>query len=207
MVAGLRNVDTELATTVAEGLGLRTMPAATKPAREPRGDLPPSPALSILEQGPASFAGRKIGVLVTNGADAGLVAALRSAAADEKANLEIIAPTAGGADASDGSALPGKQLDGAPSVLFDAVAIIAAPEGARALAANPAARDFMSDAYAHCKFIGYTSGAAALLEAAGLPSDPAPDDGFVSLDDHKAADFIARCRLLRFWDRQRATAG
>jgi catalase len=205
MVAGLRNVDAELATTVAEGLGLREMPAAARPAREPRGDLPASPALSILEQGPGSFAGRKIGVLVTNGADAGLVAALRSAAAEEKTNLEIIAPTAGGADASDGSPLPGKQLDGAPSVLFDAVAVIAAPEGARALALNPAARDFVSDAYAHCKFIGYTSGAAPLLEAAGLRSDPAPDDGFVSLGDHKAADFLSRCRQLRFWDRLRAT--
>ena len=43
----------------------------------------------------------------------------------------------------------------------------------------------MSDAYAHCKFIGYTGGAAPLLEAAGLQvGDGAPDDGFVSLDEH-----------------------
>ena len=205
MVAGLRNVDTELATTVAQGLGLRDMPEAAQPAREPRSDLPASPALSILEQGPGSFAGRRIGVLVTNGADAGLVAALQSAAADEKANLEIVAPTAGGADCHDGSVLPGKHVDGAPSVLFDAVAVIAAPEGAAALAVNPAARDFVSDAYAHCKFIGYTSGAAPLLESVGLRTDAAPDDGFVSLDDHEAAYFIARCRRLRFWDRQRAS--
>ncbi len=119
MVAGLRNVDTELAETVAEGLGLRDLPDAAEPARAPRSDLPASPALSILAQGPGSFAGRKIGVLVTSGADAGLLAALRSAAADEKANLEIVAPTAGGTDASDGSTLEGKQLDGAPSVLFE----------------------------------------------------------------------------------------
>ena len=206
MVAGLRNVDTELAETVAEGLGLRKMPDAAQPAREPRSDLPASPALSILARGPGSFAGRKIGVLVTSGADAGLVAALRSAAADEKASLEIVAPTAGGTNASDGSTLEGKQLDGAPSVLFDAVAIIATTEGAAALAASPAARDFISDAYAHCKFIAYTSGAAALLETAGLRGDSPPDGGFISLDDHEPADFIARCRQLRFWDRLRAPA-
>ena len=206
MVAGLRNVDTELATTVAQGLGLRDLPAAAPPAREPRSDLPASPALSILARGPGSFAGRKVGVLVTSGADAGLVAALRSAAADEKANLEIVAPTSGGTDASDGSTLEGKQLDGAPSVLFDAVAIIATADGAAALAASPAARDFVSDAYAHCKFIAHTSGAAALLATAGLRADAPPDGGFVSLDDHKPADFITRCRQLRFWDRLRAPA-
>jgi catalase len=206
MVAGLRNVDTELATAVAQGLGLRDLPAAAQPAREPRSDLPASPALSILARGPGSFAGRKIGVLVTSGADAGLVAALRSAAADEKANLEIVAPTADGTDASDGSMLAGKQLDGAPSVLFDAVAIIATTDGAAALAASPPARDFVSDAYAHCKFIAYTSGAAPLLQSAGLRSDAPPDGGFISLDDDKAADFIARCRQLRFWDRLRAHA-
>jgi catalase len=92
-------------------------------------------------------------------------------------------------------------------VLFDAVAVIAAPDGARALADSPAARDFVSDAYAHCKFIGYTSGAAPLLQAAGLQvnDDSAPDDGFISLERHQAQDFITRCRQLRFWDRQHAT--
>lgn len=60
----------------------------------------------------------------------------------------------------------------------------------------------MSDAYAHCKFIGYTSGAAP-LQAAGLQVvGSALDNGFVNLDEHSAEDFITRCRQLRFWDRQ-----
>ena len=93
-------------------------------------------------------------------------------------------------------------------MLYDAVAVVAGPGGARALAARPAARDFVTDAVAHCKFIGYTSGAAVLFEAAGLPADPsAGDEGFVSLADHPAAEFIARCRRLRFWHRQFAAAG
>jgi catalase len=59
------------------------------------------------------------------------------------------------------------------------------------------------DPAAHCKFIGYTSGAAVLFEAAGLPADPADaDGGFVSLSEHPAAAFIARCRQLRHWDRE-----
>jgi catalase len=205
---------------VAEGLGLRELPAPTLPARQPRHDLPASPALSILERGPDSFAGRKIGVLVTNGADAETLAALQAAAAAEQATVEIVAPVVGGVDASDGTRVrAAQQIDGAPSVLYDAVAILASPGGARALAARPAARDFVTDAVAHCKFIGYTSGAAVLFEAAGLPGTSSEsglsggsggsggpgdlDGGFISLDDYPAAEFVARCRQLRYWDRQR----
>jgi len=208
MVAGLRNVDEDLAAAVAESLGMRELPAAASPARAPRRDLPPSPALSILGRGPGSFAGRRIGVLVTNGADAETLAALRAAAADEGASTAIVAPVVGGVNISDGTLVAAdQQIDGAPSVLYDAVAIIAEPGGARALAARPAARDFVTDAVAHCKFVGYTSGAAVLFEAAGLPADPsASDEGFISLNEHPAAEFIARCRQLRHWDREFSVA-
>jgi catalase len=204
MVAGLRNVDEDLAAAVAEGLGLRELPDAAEPARTPRRDLPESPALSILAQGPDSFAGRKLGVLMTNGADAETLAALRAAAAGAGAAVEIIAPVVGGVDISDGTRVPAdQQVDGAPSVLYDAVAVIASEGGARALAARPAARDFVTDAVAHGKFIGYTSGAAVLFETVGLPADPsAADAGFVNLSDHAPAEFIDQCRQLRYWDRQ-----
>jgi catalase len=209
MVARLRDVDDDLASSVAEGLGLREMPPAAPAAVAVRTDLPESPALSILLHGPGSFAGRKLGVLVTAGADAEVLAALRSAATAEQASVEVIAPAVGGVDASDRSLVTAdQQVDGAPSVLYDAVAVIAAPGGARALATNPAARDFLADAYAHCKFIGYTGGAAPLFEAAGLELDGdavAHDGGIVSLDSRAATDFIIGCRQLRFWDRQRVT--
>ncbi|MCW2896011.1 MAG: Catalase, partial [Actinomycetia bacterium] len=215
MVAGLRNVDEELAANVAEGLGLPALPAPAEPARRPRHDLPASPALSILgrgqngQSGQGQLVGRKLGVLVTNGADAETLAALRAAAAAEGVTTEVIAPAVDGVDISDGTRVRAdRQIDGAPSVLYDAVAILAAPGGARALAARPPARDFVTDAVAHCKFIGYTSGAAVLFEAAGLPMDPAEDDdGFISLSEHPAAEFIARCRQLRFWHREFAVAG
>ena len=213
MVAGLRNVDEELAVHVAEGLGLPELPAPAEPARQPRRDLPASPALSILGRQagpgvPGGFAGRKLGVLVTSGADAETLAALRTAAAAEGATVEIIAPAVGGVDVSDGTRVPAdQQIDGAPSVLYDAIAVLAEPSGARTLAARPPARDFVTDAVAHCKFIGYTSGAAALFAAAGLPADPASEDeGFISLSEHPAAEFIARCRSLRYWHREFAAA-
>ena len=60
-------------------------------------------------------------------------------------------------------------------------------------------REFIADAYAHCKFIAYTGG-ACLFEAAGLSG--LTDDGFVGLDENSAADFLSRCAKLRFWPRQ-----
>ena len=201
MVAGLRNVDEDLASEVADGLGLPELPARLTPAREPITDLAPSPALSILRNGPDGFTGRKIGVLVTDGADQSSLSALQAAATEAHVNVELVALRVGGVNVGHGSLLPADQeIDGAPSVLYDAVIILASKEGAALLATLPAARDFATDAYAHCKFIGHTGAAMPLLEACGLSR--LIDDGFINLDDHPAEEFLARCGELRYWSRQ-----
>src|SRR5690606_9717997 len=76
MVGHLRNIDESLAKAVAGGLGLPALPDAAPAAVAPRADLPPSDALSIVKNGPESFAGRKIGILVSDDAPAELVKAL-----------------------------------------------------------------------------------------------------------------------------------
>jgi catalase len=206
MVAGLRNVDEDLARSVADGLGLAELPDPLPAAREPVRDLAASPALSILANGPDSFAGRKLGILITDGADAAKLAELTSAAEQAHVNVELVAPAVGGVEASDGQRAPADQkIDGGPSVLYDAVIVLTAKDGAETLATLPAARDFVTDAYAHCKFIGYTDDAAPLFEAAGLSR--LMDDGFVSLEETAAAEFITRCAELRFWSRQFGAAG
>src|SRR5690606_10394451 len=107
------------AALVAEGLRLDPMPPASVPARPPITDLPLSPALSILANGPESFAGRKFGVLVTDGTDAGLLSAFLEAASAEGALVELVAPRIGGVVTSDGELVPVHQtVDGGPSVLF-----------------------------------------------------------------------------------------
>jgi catalase len=199
MLAGLRNVHEELAQAVASGVGIEA-PEPLPAARDTRTDLPESPALSILLNGPGSFAGRKLGVLLADGVDTGLLAALREAAERREVNVELIAPTVGGVTASDGSRIPADQkLDGAPSVLYDAVAILA--DGDSGLADLPPARDFVSDAFAHCKFIGHTDGATALLEAVGLADKV--DGGFVALSNGESAGgLLDACAALRYWDRE-----
>lgn len=201
IVAHLENIDKGLAQTVAAGLGMKNLPAPAKAAR-PTKDLPPSPKLSIIQNGPNSFKGRKIGVLLSDGADAKLFAALKSAAAAEGTSVEVIAPTIGGVDLSDGSHVKANhKVGGGPSVLFDAVAVLLSPEGAEKLSSDASAKDFVSDAYAHLKFIAYSEPATALFDKAGLGKSI--DNGFVAMSGSKDADtFIANCRAVRLWDRE-----
>jgi catalase len=203
VLAQLRNVDDDFAAQVADGLGL-ALPDAIEAARPTRTDLPTSSALSIVENGPDSFAGRRVGVLVSDGCDAKTLRSLQRAADNEGAEVKLVGPKRGGVTDSEGNELSVDELvDGGPSVLFDAVAIVLSGDGAAAMTANPAARDFVSDAHAHCKFIACGPNADALLEAAGLGGDMR-DDGYIALaDTRKSADeFIAMCRSLRHWDRQ-----
>jgi catalase len=155
VVSHLLNIDEELAAKVSEGLGLAELPAPAKAAKPTKQDLPPSDTLSIIKRGPHSFAGRKLGVLLSDGADAYLFDALRRAVEDVDALLEVVAPKVVGAVLSDGRLIPAKQkIDGGPSVLFDAIAVIVSDEGAALLSQDAPARDFVCDAFAHCKFIG-----------------------------------------------------
>ncbi len=201
LVAHLLNIDDGLAGKVAEGLRLKEMPKPATAARPTRKDLKPSDALSILKNGPKTFAGRKVGALVTDGVDADLLAALRKAVKAEGAMLKLIAPEVGGVKDSAGTWHDAdEKLEGGPSVLFDAVAVLPSKDGAALLAKLPSARDFVADAVAHRKFLAYTADATPLLEKAGVAAQL--DDGFILLKAGGDCDrFVAACRKLRFWGR------
>jgi catalase len=202
MVSHLLNIDADLAEKVAKGLRLKEIPAPAKAAKPTRQDLKPSPSLSIVKNGPKSFAGRKVGALVTDGVDAEILKALGKALKAEGAMLKLIAPEVGGVKDSAGTWHDAdEKLEGGPSVLFDAVAILPSKEGASLLTTLPAARDFVADATAHRKFIAYDAAAAPLLEKASANLD----EGFVILKTAKDCErFVTECRKIRFWDRANA---
>lgn len=201
VVSHLLNIDDGLAHTVADNLGLPKMPKPADAAMPTRQDLPPSPALSIVENGPRRFEGRKLGILVTDGTDAALLKALQNALKKAGASWELIAPKIGGISASDKSHIPADQkIDGGPSVLYDAVALLPSETAMADLLKEATARDFLADAFSHCKFIGYVAAAEPLFAKAGID---AMDEGCIELSGVKqAAEFIDALGDLRLWARE-----
>ena len=203
VVGQLIRVEPSLAERVAAGLGLDKMPAPAATTVEPRDDLPPSPALSIVGKMPETIEGRVVGCLVTDGVNASLVADLRAAVEGAGAKLKLVAPKIGGVKTKQGDRLAADgQLAGTPSIMFDAVVIAPSAEGADMLMSESAALDFVSDAYAHLKVIGHVEAAAPLLEAAGV--DPAGNDTGVIPFNRKGdvKPFLAAAKKHRIWDRE-----
>ncbi|MET0747984.1 MAG: catalase C [Rhizobium sp.] len=202
VVSHLFNIDETLATTVARKLGFQTMPKPADAAVPTRQDLEESPALSIAHKGPMRYEGRKLGILVTDGVDAALVKAIVASVVDAKADFEIIAPKVGGVTASDGKWLAAHQMiDGGPSVLYDAVVLLPSPAGTEELVREATARDFVADAFSHCKFIGYVEAALPLMQKAGIAD--ALDEGTISLAGAQdVAGFFEEIGKLRVWGRE-----
>jgi catalase len=202
MVSHLLNIDETLATTVAQKLGLQSMPKPADAAVPTRQDLEPSPALSIVQRGPKRFEGRKLGILITDGVDAKLLKGLTKAVEAEKAVFELIAPKVGGVTASDGTFVEAHHMiDGGPSVLFDAVALLTSAAAIDELIKEATARDFVADAFQHCKFIGYDQSALPLLEKAGIAD--VMDEGLLPLPGEGGlAAFVSELSKLRVWARE-----
>ena len=203
MVASLVNVHADLALAVADGLGI-SVPDALPAEVTTRTDLEPSRALSILANGPETFAGRRVGAFVTEGCDAKTLRSLRRALQAEGAELMLIAPTIDGVTDSDGKTVAiNERLGGAPSVLFDAVALVTSDNGTPGLLDHPGIHSFVSDAHTHCKFVGFNEPARALMDASGVDAAKR-DAGYFQLDGTKesAAAFADACRTLRLWARE-----
>lgn len=192
MIGRLRNVDEELAKRVASGLGL-SLPAKL-PATKDAINMVPSPALSVQKNMKPILKGRKVGILFDEGSDGKQIQHLRTQIEQEGGTVFLVAPKIHGTKLADGKVLNSDgQLSGSPSVLFDAVAIVLSEKGARELMHTPAAVQFVADAFAHLKAIGYTEAAAPLLEKASVTTD----DGVTGL----GSEFIAAASK-RFWERE-----
>ncbi|WP_159982059.1 MULTISPECIES: catalase [unclassified Novosphingobium] len=193
VLANLVNVDPELAGRVADGLAM-PVPQASKPAA-PVKDMELSPALRLV-RGPHekdTLQGRKFGILIADGSDANAVHSVITAVKKGGGTPFVVAPKVGGAKLSDGKVMAADgQLAGSPSVLFDAVAVLLSDEGCAMLLKEGAAVQFVMDAFAHLKAIGFSESAAPLLDKAGVESD----EGVVD-----AAKFAGAAGK-RYWDRE-----
>jgi catalase len=201
MLGHLHLVDETLAEAVETAIGMAGEATAIVPYSPPI-DLEPSRALSLIAKALPSLKGRKIGVLVTNGADSDRLKTLRTGLEKEGADLVVVAPKIGGVTGAADKHLPADMsLPGAPSVFFDAVAILASAEGIKPLLKNAAAIDWVRDAFGHLKVIGHTAAAQALFAKAGIEQDL--DEGvieFGSAGDIKR--FVEAAMKQRVWYRE-----
>jgi catalase len=201
MLGHLALVDEALAHAVEAAIGMEGERAEITPYQAPV-DLDPSPALSLVGKAKPTLKGRKIGALVTDGADGDRLEALRDALAKEGTELAILAPKIGGVRPKSGKPpAVDMALSGAPSVFFDAVAIFASAEGIKPLLKNSAAIDWIRDAFAHLKVIGYTADAKPIFEKAGIANDL--DEGVIELDARASiGQYIEAAKQQRVWARE-----
>jgi catalase len=200
MLASLANASMELATAVAEGLGMDMPPPLPRVLEKPaKPEVDKSPALSLMAlPGDGGIRTRKIAILVANGVEGDAVAALQEALVNEGAVPRLVGIRVGKLTTAAGETLQADaSMENTPAVLFDALVL---PDGKDAIALlmrDGHTMEFVKDQYRHCKTILAIGGSTALLDkvsiAATLP-DGGEDGGLLMAkaltDDHIKA-FIA----------------
>jgi catalase len=201
MLGHLMIIDKELGVGVETALGMEGE-ADTLNARIDPIDLELSPSLSLIKKAHPTLMGRKVAALVTDGVDESVLTSLRIAVEKEGAMLAIVAPKIGGVKTAKGKKFAADHaLPSAPSIFFDAVALLLSSEGALMLIEQTAAIDWLRDAFGHLKVIGHTEHAAAIFAKAAVALDA--DKGVVDLKGLAGIDdFITAAKQHRIWERE-----
>jgi len=174
MVSLLRNVSETLARSVAQGLGIETLPQAMSPAllqpAEP--ERTTSPALSLTARpGQTGLRARTVAILAADGMQGDSAVAVYQALAQEGAVPSFVAPRLGQVKTADGApVLADATLENQPLFLFDALVL---PDGAAAvqeLVKEPNTLGFIKDHYHHGKTVLVLGTARSLLDQAQVPA-------------------------------------
>jgi len=211
MVSGLMNVAAKLAESVAEGLGIRQMPAPMPKAttRDVTPEVSQSPSLSLLARpGDGGIRTRRVAILVADGCDGPPLVALAKRLTGEGAVPRFVSTTLGSVKPATGASLEvDVSLEAAPAVLYDALVLPDGAEAIKALRADGRTLEFIKDQYRHCKPILALGAGAQLLKACGI--DPAlpngkPDPGVLAVSNARTAgdDFMSAIAKHRHFARE-----
>lgn len=172
VLALLANVDMQLASAVAEGLGMDVPPALPLATDKPMPTYAPSPALSLLARpGKIDIATRNIAILAGNGVAAESAEGIYTALLQDGAVPRIVGSRLGKIMTATGGKMDIEiSLDAGPSVLYDAVVIAGGEESCKKLSRDAHALEFVRLQYRHCKPILAIGKGADLLAAAGIPT-------------------------------------
>jgi catalase len=172
MVSSLLNVSKELATTLAQSLGIELpapMPRALK--SPPKPEISSSAPLSLLAlPGDGGIATRKVAILAANGIQAAGLPELIETLNQAGAVTRVLATRLGTIAGDDDESLEvDATLENSPAVLFDAVVVPSGARAASALAADGHTLEFIKDQYRHCKTILALGNSTEVLQKAGIP--------------------------------------
>jgi catalase len=202
MLSNLRNVSEHLVNEIGHrlGLGFNEFPVASVPSKQPIA-LSLSPALSIVRQAGKSFKGRKVGILLSDGADSKIVDELKQAIDGLGAKVEIICSISQFSFEGGNSKHADYILEGGISAFFDAVVVLATEQEFTNPIKAQLAKEWIGNAFMHCKFIAYaTNESKSLIIKSGIP-EPF-DEGIIHIGGNgMTSKFIDKLPQLRFWDR------
>lgn len=187
----LANVDTDLCTRVAAGLGLPV------PDGNPASDVALSPALSQIVETPGPIAGRKIGVVADSGSDLSGIDKLRTAAARRGATVHVISATGGVLGKGARTQVIERTFLTVRSIEFDAFVVA----GGTTPSTDIKLVLLLQEAFRHCKAVGAWGDGVAVLEQCGITADEAGvvvGDTAVRAFNEALLDAVG---LHRAWDR------
>jgi catalase len=187
IVAGLVNVDANLAKAVATQLGMPVPPALPRVNDTPVPDYPPSPSLSLFARpGRIGIRTRRIAIVVADGVEGAIVRQIYASLLKDGAQPRLV-----GQHLGEVKAVGDKPLDvevtfeATPSVMYDAVVLPPGEAANAALAKNGRVLEFLRDQYRHDKPFLVLGAGRQLVAAAGLPAalpNGEPDPGLIVAD-------------------------
>lgn len=163
VVAHLAEVDHQLASRIAEGLGM-AVPAQGRPNRGRS-----SPALSQNDQ-PQTVATRRVAVLAADGVDTATLEPVLEPLRRQGAMCEIVATHDSELRTASGErTLADRALATMSSVVYDAVLVAGGEQSVDRLLKNGEAAHYAAEAYRHAKPVGAIGAGVRLLEQAPIP--------------------------------------
>jgi catalase len=139
----------------------------------PTPEYAPSPALSMsAHPGHAGIATLRVALAVAAGVDARTVREVYAALLHDGAQPRLVGAHLGAVRAGDGCELEVEvSFEATPAVLYDALVLPDGPGAGERLARDGRVLEFVRDQYRHGKPILAAGSGAAILDAAGIPTE------------------------------------
>lgn len=230
MVYMIANVDRELATNIAKGIGVEPPDDEARIKEVAKDALPPvkgaryadfSPALSMENLKGDSIKGRKVAIMVDHGFDYKAFSKVKDMLMENGAKAHVISKFHGSVKSSSGESVETDRSHiTTASVLYDAI-FIPGGKDVSALKTQGDVIHFLNEAYKHCKPIGVTGEAVELFTftnlvtgvhvATGDAAEAHEENGIVTArSESQLADFVQKFKKAiqqhRHWEREKTSS-